>query len=53
MKGHSELKNHPFFAGTDWFNLKQHNIPVPAYEVLRDPEDGNKIISFSLYDRSS
>ena len=43
MKGHSELKNHPFFADIDWPRLKRHSIPVPAYEIIRNPSDPSKI----------
>lgn len=50
MKGHGELKSHPFFEGIDWMMLKQHKVQVPAYNVMRDPENLGIIKSFSLYD---
>ena len=50
MKGHHELKDHPFFSDIDFLSLKQQRIPVPAYEIKRDIKNQNMISSFSLYD---
>ena len=51
MKGHNELKNHPFFEGIDWVMLKMQKVPVPAYEIVRDQQDPSVIRSFSFYDQ--
>ena len=48
MQGHNSLKSHPFFAGVNWERVKTQQEPVPAHEILFDPEDPNKILSFKF-----
>ena len=48
MKGHDTLKSHPFFAGVNWEGVKNQTEPVPAYNIVYDQADPNKVISFSL-----
>jgi len=48
MEGHDALKSHPFFAGVNWERVKTQEEPIPAYDIVYDPEDPTKVISFTL-----
>ncbi len=50
MTGYDALKSHPFFAGVNWFGVKNQTEPVIAYNVVYDPVNPSKISSFSLDD---
>lgn len=49
MGGHDALKSHPFFAGINWERVKRQEEPVPAYNVVMDPEDSSRILQFRLH----
>jgi serine/threonine protein kinase len=48
MQGHDALKSHPFFEGVNWEGVKNQTEPIPAHDILYDPEDPTKVISFTL-----
>ena len=48
MAGYDTLKAHPFFTGVNWDRVSRQEEPVPAYDVVYDPKDPSKVISFSL-----
>ena len=33
MRGHDELRAHPFFTGVNWDRVRQQKEPVPAYNI--------------------
>lgn len=48
MQGHGEIKNHPFFANVDWAGIEAQRVPVPASNVIVDPQDPQRIMQFDL-----
>ena len=48
MSGYDALRAHPFFTGVNWDRVRRQEEPVPAYDIVHDPKDPSKVISFSL-----
>ena len=48
MSGHDALMSHPFFAGVNWDRVRSQEEPVPAYDIVYDPQIPGKVVSFSL-----
>ena len=53
MAGYDALRAHPFFTGVNWDRVRRQEEPVPAYDIVYDPNDPSKVISFSLAPTSS
>ena len=48
MSGYDALRAHQFFTGVNWDRVRRQEEPVPAYDIVHDPKDPSKVISFSL-----
>ena len=53
MAGYDALRAHPFFNGVNWDRVRRQEEPIPAYDVVYDPYDRSKVISFSLVPTSA